>query len=66
MPRCMEERATRWSQQRVGTTAEEEGQNKLDNYPNQVLTTNVWANGDCKVDYVSQGTLEGFPHPTAR
>lgn len=35
-------------------------QNKLDNYLSQALTTNIWANGELKVDYVSQQTWKDF------
>ena len=44
----MENMAVHWSWQRTpGTTKENGEQNKLSNYPSQVLEVNIWANFDC-------------------
>lgn len=31
----------------------------MGSYPSQMMTANMWANGDSKVDHVSQWPLEG-------
>ena len=41
-------------------TAEEGGQNKLDNYTRQVFTPKIWMNADFNMDYVKQSNWEGF------
>lgn len=40
----------------------EEGGKILDKYPSQLMTANIWAYGDSKIDYASQWTLKTFPH----
>ena len=41
-------------------TAEEGGQNKLDNYPSQVFTPKIWMIADFNIDYAKQHNWEGF------
>lgn len=56
----MENMAVHWSlQSTTGTIAEGGVQDKLDNYPSQVLAPNIWINGVSKLDYVMHWTLEG-------
>lgn len=38
-------------------------QNKVVNYHNQTMTENIRMNRDSEVDYISQWTLKGIPHP---
>lgn len=52
-----------WDLQKTSVTiAMEEEQNILGNYPNLNMTTNIWAKGDSKVNYLSQWTLKVSPH----
>ena len=56
--------AVHWDLQRTSDTKAEDGEeNKLVNYSNRVLATNIWVNQDSRVDYVRQRALEGFVHP---
>lgn len=55
-----------WGLQRTSNSiAENVGQIILDNYPDQVMTANIWDKGDTKINCVSQWILKVFPHPYA-
>lgn len=60
----MEDMAVHWCLQSTSAiTAEEGEQNKSGNYTSLVLTGNIWANGDSRVDCDSKWILEGFSYP---
>lgn len=60
----MEDKAVYLNLQKAsGTIAEEGEESKLDNYPSQIVTAKIGANGNSMVDCVRQWTLEEFPHP---
>lgn len=60
----VEDKSVHWGLQRTFvTSAEERGQNRLDNYLSTMKTENISANGNSEVDQISQWILNLFHHP---